>query len=171
MHTAFVHTNHDLLSLLSEAFDTQDALAREIIRDSKPDMVVDEALHEGSLSSNTRDTNLVSHCTHAHSNNERIHVGEAKHVSRKKKGCSLRRRRKRQEKAAIAYAPILNLASKRVLKHPMPTRISLQGMPIANGAYVGKQVQGVNRMEDLQTLLNKGFRLLEWNGRCDTYVM
>ncbi|KAG2359315.1 hypothetical protein BDR07DRAFT_1488420 [Suillus spraguei] len=55
MHTAFVHTDHDLLPLLNKAFDRQDALARGIIRDSKPDMVIDEEMHEGSLSSNTRD--------------------------------------------------------------------------------------------------------------------
>lgn len=163
MHTTFLHTNQDVLPLLGRAFDQQDKLALEA-KDPELEMIIDEAMDEVDLSSTTRSTHLVDDCTHTHVNRQGP-IGEAKSVSRKKKGSNSRRQRKRQEKAANSYAPIHKLSSKRVLKHPIPTQISLLGMPIANGAYVGKRVESIDRVEDLQTLLDTGFQLVEWDGR------
>lgn len=165
MHTTFLHTNQDLLPLLGRAFDQQDKLAFEA-KDPELEVINDEAMDEVDLSSTTHDSHLVDDCTHTHVNRWRP-IGEAKSVPRKKKGSNLRRQRKRREKAANSYAPIHKLSSKRVLKHPIPTQISLLGMPIANGAYVGKRVESADRVQDLQTLLDRGFQLVEWDGRCD----
>jgi hypothetical protein len=166
MLSTFLHTNQDLLPLLGRAFDQQDKLAFEA-EDPELKMNIDEAMDEIDLFSTTRDTHLVDDCTHTHANIRRP-IGEAKIVPRQKKGSNSRRQRKRQEKAANSYAPIHKLSSKRVLKHPIPTKISLLGMPIANGAYVGKRVESVDGVQDLQTLLDAGFQLVEWDGRCET---
>ncbi|KAG2338171.1 hypothetical protein BDR05DRAFT_1004414 [Suillus weaverae] len=108
-------------------------------------MIVHEALNEDDLSSNACDTNLVDKYTHIHAGKGQQRIGQAKGVSHKKMGS--------------------RLTSKQVLKHPIPTPISLKGMPIGNGTYVGKRVENVDRVQDLQMLLDKGFHLAEWDGR------
>jgi hypothetical protein len=84
--------------------------------------------------------------------------------SHKQKGEQDHRRRKRRAQDAGTYQTRSKLATKH-LPTSITTALSVGQLRIAQGGYIGKRVQTQSKdVQDLGSLLQKGFKLVKWDG-------
>jgi hypothetical protein len=87
--------------------------------------------------------------------------------SHRQKGKRERRRRKKLAQGASMCQNKTKLDKKHLATSTsIATTLSVDRLHIAQGAYVGKRVQGCSEgVQELDSLLQQGFKLVRWDGR------
>lgn len=114
-----------------------------------------------------QDRHIQEHLDDADATNVDQANPQTKMGSHRQKGKRERRRRKKLAQGASMCQTKTKLAKKHLATSTsIATTLSVDQLHIAQGAYVGKRVQGCSEgVQELDSLLQQGFKLVRWDGR------
>jgi hypothetical protein len=163
-------TEEDITPLISRALDDEEIQIDDPLRGWEGGQVISVPVN-GELAGvsdehDMQDRRIQDHLDDVDATNVDQANPQIKTSSHKQKGKRARCRRKKLAQDASMCQTKAKLAKKHLATSTsIATTLSVDQLHIAQGAYVGKRVQDYSEVQELDSLLQQGFKLVRWDGR------